>query len=517
MKLLPKLLLSPETSARRRLAARVPASTWLLTLCAVCVTAAAAPVASVVAPPAAAYRGDRILIQPKPGTSQATLLSLHSAQHCEVLRNFEAMGGPQILSLPAGETVEHCLARYQQSGLVQFAEPDYLRQLAATPNDPAYTNGTLWGLNNYGQNGGSPGADIDAPEGWDVLTSASNIVVAVLDSGVRYTHEDLAANMWVNPTDGGHGWNALTWTNDPADDNGHGTWMAGVLGAVGDNGKGVVGVAWKVQIMACKCFNSAGLGSDSDIIACVYYAMFNGARVINASLGSYAYSQSLSNAIRTAARSGIIVVAAAGGDPAVNVDVQPYYPACYQLDNVVSVAYTTRNDLFGTKSNYGATNVDLAAPGKDIYTTAFNSDNAYLGSPFLEGTSYASAYVSGAVALMLAKYPAESYQQIISRLLNATDPLPALAGQCATGGRLDLRKALSPPISLTLLSGPTNGPMQLRVSAGPNRACVIQAAPDLVGWSPVFTNTTSSAGTFDYTDNQSTNLARRFYRAVSSL
>jgi subtilisin family serine protease len=341
--------------------------------------------------------------------------------------------------------------------------------------------------------------------------------VAVLDSGVRYTHEDLAANMWVNPADGGHGWNALTWTNDPQDDNGHGTWMAGVLGAVGNNGKGVVGVAWRVQIMACKCFGSNATGSDSDIISCIYYAMFNGARVINASLGSYAYSQSLSNAIRTAARSGIIVVAAAGGPPAVDVDVQPYYPACYQIDNIVSVAYTTRGDLLGTRSNYGATNVDLAAPGKDIYTTAFNSDTAYLGNPALEGTSYAAPYVSGALALMLAKFPTESYQQIISRLLNATDPVPTLAGKCLTSGRLNLRKALSPPIRLLPIASATNGPVQLRVSAGPNRTCVIQAAPDLTGWSPVFTNTTSSAGTFDYTDTQSTNLARRFYRAVSSL
>jgi subtilisin family serine protease len=293
--------------------------------------------------------------------------------------------------------------------------------------------------------------------------------------------------------------------------------MAGVLGAVGNNGKGVVGVAWKVQIMACKCADSLAHGSDSDIVSCVYYAMFNGARIINASLGSFEYSQSLSNALRTAARAGIIVVAAAGGEPGVNIDVQPYYPACYQLDNIISIAYTTRNDLLGTKSSYGATNVDLAAPGKDIWTTAFNADNAYLGSPFLEGTSYAAAYVSGAVALMLAKYPTESYQQIISRVLNATDPLPTLAGKCVTGGRLNLRKALSPPIQLSFVSAATTRPVQLRVAAGPNRTCVIQAGPDPASWSPVFTNTTSSAGTFDFTDSQSTNLTRRFYRAASSL
>src|SRR5207249_4795409 len=147
--------------------------------------------------------------------------------------------------------------------------PDFLVQAAATtPNDPKYLDGTLWGLNNIGQNGGKLDADIDAPEAWDVLTSASNIVVAVLDTGVRYTHEDLAANMWVNPSDGGHGFNALTGTNDPTDGSGHGTSVAGVLGAVGNNGKGVTGVAWRVQIMACKCFNNFGSGNVSDVITC---------------------------------------------------------------------------------------------------------------------------------------------------------------------------------------------------------------------------------------------------------
>ena len=263
--------------------------------------------------------------------------------------------------------------------------------------------------------------------------------------------------------------------------------------------------------------NSSGMGYDSDIIDCVYYAMFNGARIIHASLGSYAYSQSLSNAIRTAARSGIIFVAAAGGPPAVDVDVQPYYPACYQLDNIVSVAYTTRNDLLGTKSNYGATNVDLAAPGKDIYTTAFNSDTAYLGNSALEGTSYAAPFVSGALALMLAKYPSESYQQIIGRLMNATDPLPVLAGKCVTGGRLNLRKALSPPINLALVTTAGNQPFQLRVSGGPNRTCILEVTTNLMAWSSVFTNATSTNGFFDFTDNASTNSAHRFFRAVSAL
>jgi subtilisin family serine protease len=148
---------------------------------------------------------------------------------------------------------------YAQSGLVEFAEPDYLVHAAVTiPNDPRYLDGTLWGLNNTGQNGGTMDADIDAPEAWDIRTSASNIVVAVLDTGIRTTHEDLAANLWTNPLDGSHGWNALSGTNNPGDDEGHGSLVAGIIGARGNNGRGVVGVAWSVQIMALKCLDSSG-------------------------------------------------------------------------------------------------------------------------------------------------------------------------------------------------------------------------------------------------------------------
>jgi subtilisin family serine protease len=472
------------------------------------------PAASFIANPGPAYREDRILIKPKLGNPPGALASFHLSQKGRVLRTFEGIGGLQVVSLPEGETVPGFIARYEQGGLVEFAEPDYARQAAATlPNDPKFVDGTLWGLNNYGQSGGTAHADIDAPEGWDVLNSASNIVVAVLDTGVRYTHEDLAANMWVNPQDGGHGFNAYTGTNNPSDDNGHGTLVAGVLGGVGNNGKGIAGVAWRVQIMACKCFDANATGNDSDIIACMDYARTNGARIINASWGAFVYSQAMSNAIASVRDAGIILVASCGNNHA-NVDTNAYYPACYGLDNVVSVAYTTRNDGLGSLSNYGATNVDLAAPGEQIYSSFFLSDTFYIGGQ--SGTSMAAPYVAGTLALMLAKFPAETHQQIINRVLNATDPLPALAGKCVTGGRLNLRNALSPPIRLTALPTTDNGLFQLHLSGGPNRTCVIQGASDLTTWLPLYTNTTSANGTFDFTDSQANSPARRFYRAVAA-
>lgn len=460
---------------------------------------------------APAFREDQLLIKPKANVASEKLASFNAIRSAQVRRKFT--GGIQVVSVPAGETVSSLIAKYQQSGLVDFAEPDYIRHTDATlPNDPKFVDGTQWTLNNYGQNGGTTNADLNAPEAWDIRTSAEGIVVAVLDTGVRYTHEDLAANMWTNPRDGSHGLNAVAGTTDPSDDNGHGTMMAGLLGAVGNNGKGIAGVAWNVQIMACKCFDNFGSGTDSAILACIDYARTNGARIINAGFDSPGYSQSLSNAIYALREAGIIFVTSSGNNTN-NVDVNPRYPACYQIDNIVSVAYTTRTDALGFVSNYGATNVDLAAPGDQVYTTYSPSDTSYFppsGLPInLAGTSFAAAHVSGALALMFAQYPGLSHREIISLLKDATDPLAALAGKCLTGGRLNLRKALSRPLVSALSD--TSNPVHLRVLAGPNRSCVVESSADLASWTPVITNTTSASGYFDFNPNPDSS-THRFYR-----
>ncbi len=476
--------------------------------------AAGAQTASITIPPSPPYLLDQILVKPKPGVSLSALAGFHSVQGTVVLQTFQGIGGIEVLRLPPGGSVPDFVARYEQSGLVEFAEPDYeAHTFTTSPNDPKFTDGTLWGLNNFGQNGGTPHADIDAPDAWDIRTSASNIVVAVLDTGVWYTHEDLASNMWVNPHDGNHGTNALPGAIDLTgnDDSGHGTMIAGVLGALGNNGKGVAGVAWQVQIMACKCFNNFGVGNSSAILACLAYAQTNGAQIINASWGGN-NSLALSNAVASTRDAGIIFVQACGNS-GTNIDVAPVYPASWHFDNVVAVAWTTRNDTLASLSNYGATTVHLAAPGDNIYSTFAGSNNGYLTN---SGTSFSAPYVTGALALVMARYPTETYQQIIARVLNGVDPLPALAGKCVTGGRLNLRKALSPPISLTSLPSAGGGAFAMRVSGGANRTCVVQVSTNLAAWFPVFTNTTSADGTFDFADNQSTNSTRRFYRAVST-
>ncbi len=479
----------------------------LITLLLLCTTLTGLARANVK--PRADYRPGFMLLQPKPAIPSERLAALHAAHGCEFVRSFSRIGGLQIIRAPEGRGITNLIEAYKASGLVEFAEPDYIGHVFASPNDALYLNGSQWGLRNDGSNGGTPHADIDAAEGWDVLSSASNVVVAVIDTGTRYTHEDLAANIWLSPIDGSHGTNAVDGNTNPYADlvNGHGTMVAGVLGGVGNNGKGIAGVAWKVQIMVCKSFNSSGTGNISDTVACIDYAIANGARIINASFGFNPDSLALSNAIVSARNAGVIVVAACGNSSA-NVDVSPTYPACYRLDNVVSVAATDRNDSLASFSNFGATNVHLGAPGAQIWST-FSFTDGYYNSD--SGTSFSAPFTAGALALLMARFPANSHQQIISRLLNGTDPLPSLAGKCVTGGRLNLRKALSPPIQLSVSR---NTILQVTVCAGPDRVCIVQRSTDLLKWTSVATNTTSAAGCFIFWDRARQKKA--FYRAFSN-
>ncbi len=457
----------------------------------------------------AAEAQTRILVKPKTARAGEKLRELHQARGCKVFQTLPRMGGLQILQVPGGTKSATLIREYKESGLVEFAEADIVGQVAALPNDPKFLDGTLWGLSNTGQAGGAAGADIHVTEAWNLINSASNIIIAILDTGARYTHEDLSANMWTSPDNGSHGLNALAHNFDPSDDAGHGTQVAGIVGAVGNNGKGVTGVAWKTQLMACKCFNNFGVGNVSDAIICMDYAATNGARIINASFG-FAESAALSNAVVSLREAGIILVAAAGNSTQ-NVDTLPTYPACYPLDNVVSVGYSTRGDLLAAPSNYGATNVHLVAPGEQIYSTFAATDSFYLAG---NGSSFAAPYVAGALALVLARFPAEDYRLAIRRLLDGTDALPSLAGKCSTGGRLNVLKALSPPLQLTALGQAS--PLQLLISGGPNRRCIIESSGDMSQWSPIHTNTTSVGGTFTFVDFQASNAPSRYYRAATT-
>jgi subtilisin family serine protease len=437
---------------------RIVFHVWLLV--AATLTMAGAPPRAPLPP--ATYRPDRVIVKPKAGNA-AALARLHAQLGSQVERALPALGGLQIVKLASVLDVPRVVALLRQSGLVDYAEPDYFMDIQSTPNDFHYWNGDQWNLNNTGIYGGTPGADVHAAAAWDVQTDASNVVVAVVDTGVRYTHEDLAANMWTNPgetgldalgrdkrtngiDDDGDGYvddvfgiNTLNHSGDPNDDFGHGTHVAGIIGAVANNGVGVAGIAWRVKLMACKFIDSSGHGSVADAVTCLDYARAKGANVVNASWGSCTFtSQALYDAVNNLAQAGIIFVAACGNANEDN-DTIPLYPANYELPNVISVAATDRQDQRAPFSNYGRTTVDLAAPGNPVFSCWNGSDSDYRN---WDGTSMAAPHVTGACALLLAHFPTDDYRSIISRLLTTVDPLPAFADNTVSGGRLNIARAL---------------------------------------------------------------------------
>jgi len=324
---------------------------------------------------------------------------------------------------------------------VNFAEPDYLVYPSVFPNDPGFMNWSLWGLGNpRDRSANIPEAhkfvNINAPDAWDIRTDASNVVVAVTDTGVNYLHEDLAANMWSDPLTGDYGYDALDDDSDPMDVDGHGSHCAGTIGAKGNNGIGVTGVAWDVQIMAGRFIGDNG-GTVSDAIKVIDYARQHGAHIISASWGGGGFSQALYGAIEDCSKAGIIFVAAAGNNHT-NNDFSPHYPSSYDLPNLVSVAASSIWDTLSGFSNSGHYSVDLAAPGSGIYSTYLGMD-AYRT---LDGTSMATPHVSGALALAKAEFPTESAEDLIARLYSSVDPLESMEGKLRTGGRLNLHRLL---------------------------------------------------------------------------
>ena len=348
------------------------------------------------------------------------------------------------------EELTGVLERLNKDSRIEYAEPNYELTIDVIPDDPSFSQ--LWGLNNISQTSGTLDADIDAPEAWGIQTGSSDVVIAVIDTGVDYNHPDLAANIWTNLgeipgngedddgngyTDDIHGYDFVNYDGDPMDDHYHGTHCAGTIGAVGNNGIGVVGVNWDVRIMPVKFLDSGGSGSTTGAIASVNYATEMGVDVMSNSWGGGGFSQALEDAISAANDAGILFVAAAGNDN-LNNDIYPHYPSSYDVPNVVSVAATDHNDNRASFSCYGAESVDLGAPGVDIYSTKPNDNYGAL-----DGTSMATPHVAGAAGLIKAEYPGLSAMGIKSMILDGVDPISALSGITVTGGRLNVYNSLS--------------------------------------------------------------------------
>jgi subtilisin family serine protease len=339
---------------------------------------------------------------------------------------------------------------------VMYAEPDWVVHRASVPNDPSF--GLEWGLRNTGQTvNGDPGtanADIRATQAWDMFTGDPNFVIADIDTGLQYTHPDLAANAWTNPgeiagngidddgdgfIDDVHGWDFYSGDSDPADQNGHGTHTAGTIGAVGNNGVGVTGVNWHCKIMAVRFLGPGGSGTLAGAVSAIQFCVLRGVKVSNNSwVGPF--DQGESDAVNAARAAGHLMVCAAGNS-GLNIDVNPSsaYPAAFDFDNVLSVAATNNDDIRAGFSNYGAMRVDLAAPGDNVYSTWQGS-----GYMYDSGTSMATPHVTGAVAMVWALNPSFTYQQVVYRILSTVRPLPSMAGLTVTGGILNLAEAIAP-------------------------------------------------------------------------
>jgi uncharacterized repeat protein (TIGR01451 family) len=335
----------------------------------------------------------------------------------------------------------------QHNPKVVYVEPNYIVQATATPNDPLF--GQLWALKNTGQSFGVAGADIKSEAAWNVTTGSASIVVGVVDTGIDYTHPDLAANVWNNPggkgspdcAAGTHGYNAITRTCDPKDDHYHGTHVSGTIGAVGNNSLGVVGVNWTTSIMGLKFLSADGYGTTADAIVAIDFAVqakIDGVnvRVLSNSWGGGSFSKALLDEINKANENDILFVASAGNNSS-NNDLYPSYPASYGTPNMISVAATDSRDLMAYFSNYGPNTVHLGAPGVDVLS-------CYPGTSYtsLSGTSMAAPHVAGVAALVLANTPSLTTAQVKSAILSNTDPISSLAGRTVTGGRLNAAKAV---------------------------------------------------------------------------
>lgn len=370
----------------------------------------------------------------------------------------DANGNREFRTLPS---IEHMTVRDPAHAMhvlsklpwVESVEPDWVIRPTGSSNDEFV--GLQWGLNNTGQDIrgilGTPDVDIDAFEAWDVTTGDAGLVIAVIDSGVQWDHPDLDANIWSNPgeiagngvdddgngyVDDIRGWDFYDADNNPDDADGHGTHVAGTIGAESNNAQGTAGVVWQCQIMPLRFIGPFG-GSTSDAIAAIDYAVAAGCKLSNNSWGGGGFSSALQNAIAQADAAGHLFVAASGNDGR-NTDSQPAYPASYSNPNIISVANINNRGGMDSTSNYGSTTVDLGAPGTDIAST-YNG-NSYVWS---SGTSMASPHVAGTAALIWSAYPNLTHDEVKAAIMNSAKPLSSMSGRSVTGGFLNANDALA--------------------------------------------------------------------------
>lgn len=403
-----------------------------------------------------------LLVKFSSGTASNAALAANRAMSAEVIETLGDLGWQRV-RLPEILSVEDAIDQYSKLDGVEYAQPNFYYHLLLTPNDVQFTASGMYGLNM-----------ISAPSAWDLTTGSSSVVVADIDTGMLYTHQDLAANTWVNSgeiaannidddgngfVDDVYGWDFFYNDSNPIDDaGGHGTHTAGTIGAVGNNMLNVVGVNWNVKIMPIKIYSPNGSDSTSAMLvnAYNYVRMMKlrgvNIRVTNNSYGgcneACGYDQATKDALDAMGKAGILNVFAAGNSNS-NNDVTPHYPSNYTSPSVLAVASSTSTDAKSSFSSYGLTSVDLAAPGSSVLST-FNTSTSATAT--LSGTSMATPHVAGAAALLSAYNPNLSVASLKATLMNTVDSVAVWNGLIKTGGRLNVDRALR---SQTVCTFPT--------------------------------------------------------------
>lgn len=426
------------------------------------------PAADLLQQKPAKYKPGELIVKFKKDASPEQRAKVHQKIKSKKVKKFKKVG-VELVSLDPSISVEQAVELFKADPAVEYAEPNYeLQALDTLPNDPSFLQ--LWGLNNTGQTHGSrydgfvagtPGADIDAPAAWDITTGSSDVVVAVIDTGIDYSHEDLAANMWRNQIeltgqpgvdDDGNGYvddiygiDTINDDSDPRDDNKHGTHCAGTIGAVGDNGIGVSGVNWNVQLMPCKFLGADGSGWTADAVECLDYVRDMKDRGVNVVATSnswgcasfFCISQAMQDAIRAQMDSGILFVAAAGNQSEDN-DRNYFFPANYDIPNIITVAATDDDDARATFSNWGRRSVHVGAPGVDIYSTTLHDTYG-----FLSGTSMATPHVAGLAGLLKGETSDRNWSDIRNLILAGGDSIDSMIGKTISGKRINAAGSFS--------------------------------------------------------------------------
>ena len=410
------------------------------------------PGKSAHAAPPRKFKEDELIVKLRKSAGKQHGRDAHAKMGSTVRHKFRNFGDLSVVRIPKGKALAEVLAGYRADPDVLYAEPNHIYEVQTTPNDPSFAS--LWGLNNTGQTGGTADADINAPEAWSVLTGSPETVVAVIDTGVDYNHQDLRDNMWTNPgeipgngidddgngyIDDVHGINAITGSGDPMDDHFHGTHVSGTIAAAGNNNLGVVGVNWSAKIIACKFLGSNGSGYESDAVECLDYLYDLKTRPINPvnivlssnSWGGNDFSQALLDAIDTHRRAGVLFVAAAGNSSADLDSSTHFYPAGYELPNIIRVAASDHTDNIASFSNYGRHSVHVAAPGVNILSTTIGDTYGTYS-----GTSMAAPHVSGLAALVKAQDPSRDWKTIKNLILAGGQPTSSAGAKTATGRRI---------------------------------------------------------------------------------